>query len=95
MRLVWLAISLASVATVPAPDRAGFGAGQTPASTQLVYATAVNADKAAIVDLDPADFVVKEDGKECTVIAVERCEQRRCRSRFSSMTTVRASSASD
>ena len=49
-----------------------FGAGQTTASTQLVYATAVNAGKAAIVDLDPADFVVKEDGKECPVIAVER-----------------------
>lgn len=72
MRSVWLAVSLASVAILPAPDRASFGAGQTPASTQLVYVTAVNAEKAAIVDLDPADFLVKEDGKECTVIAVER-----------------------
>ena len=42
-----------SCAIFPAVDRSGFGAGQTPASTQAVYATAVNADKEAIVDLDP------------------------------------------
>jgi len=74
MRWTWLAVSLTAVAIFPASGPAHFDTGQTQASTQLVYATAVNADKEAIVDLDPADFVVKEDGKECRVIAAERSD---------------------
>jgi hypothetical protein len=74
MRSAGLAVVLATVTIVPAPGHAHVGAGQTPASTQLVYATAVNADQDAIVDVDPADFVVKEDGKECKVIAVARAD---------------------
>lgn len=70
-----LAVALAPVAIFPAPGRADIDTRQIQNSAQVVYATAINADGAAIVDLDPADFVVKEDGQERTVIAVERADR--------------------
>lgn len=48
---------------------------QSSTSVQSVFATAVDTHQSPIIDLRAAEFVVKEDGKECAVISVERATQ--------------------
>jgi hypothetical protein len=46
--------------------------GQTPASSaQTAYVIALDGKSQTIIDLTAADFIVKEDGKACLVIAAE------------------------
>jgi hypothetical protein len=72
MRLASLAASLLALALLPSPATADRDATQSATSAQLVFATATDLRKAPVTDLRATEFVVKEDGKECAVIAVER-----------------------
>jgi hypothetical protein len=74
MRLLSLAASLVLV-VLPTRGRSDRDVPQSATSAQLVFATAIDSRQEPITDLRAAEFVVREDGKECAVISVERATQ--------------------